>query len=158
MATPLLPYFELTGPVAHIAPPEQVNVKLWKRVVILDVVDEQQAGEGEIKIEFLQHLMELLDGVRAGQWVTIRFTVRGVAYIRAGNPGHLVVLRGHSLRVLAESELPHPELRRALADRHTIEEHEVAPSPPNTIRLGSRAKPTPFPKGPTMARDEEPPF
>lgn len=142
-----LPYLELTGSILHIATAEQVNKNLWKRVVILDVLDGEQPGEGEIKIEFLQQHMELLDKVSIGNVVTVRFTVRGVAYVREGITGHMVILRGHYLRKVSESRLPYNPFGKQPA----LDEEEEYPAPYRVIRL-PRSKPQ------QAAPGEEPPF
>lgn len=130
-----LPYLELTGSISNIATAEQVNRNLWKRVVILDVLDEEQPGEGEIKIEFLQQHMELLDKVSVGNVVTVRFTVRGVAYVREGITGHLVILRGHYLRAGSDSRLPYNPFRKQPAP----DGEEKHPSPYRVTCLPCRS-------------------
>jgi len=64
----------------------------------LDVTGEREGGQGPVRIDFSQSAMDLLDGLRPGDGVSVRFTVRGVAYGKDGRKGHLVTLQGAPAR------------------------------------------------------------
>lgn len=170
------PYLELTGTLLQIGTADHVNPKFWKREIILEVTDADEPGDGPIKIEFVQHLMDLLDEVQEGSKVTVRFTVLGRPY-RAGREGYLVVLRGHYLKVHPEKGKPKRSDNRKKEQliplsKSNIRQDEEPPfdepgSPsefvgfaPNTLRLGSKMKEVPksFKPVRSASLDEEPPF
>ena len=95
------PAFELTGTVSSVGVAEQLTMHVWKRDLILDVTGKQEAGQGPIRIDFLQQAMDLLDGVQLDDRLRVWFTVQGIAHNRGGQAGHLVALQGQRLQVVA---------------------------------------------------------
>lgn len=143
---PSTPAFELTGTVSSVGIAEQLTMHLWKRVLILDVTGEDEAGQGPIKIDFLQNAMDLLDGVQLDDQVKVWFTVRGIEHSRGGQPGHLVALQGQRLRVVAKATPA--KIPKSAPDESEWEAGRWPSSTPSLAEKKARQAP----------RNEEPPF
>ena len=72
---------ELTGKVLEVMEAEQVSATFKKRVIVLEVVEDNPQYAQFIPVEFVQAKTDLLDGFNAGDEVAIKFNPRGRKWV-----------------------------------------------------------------------------